>query len=849
MTPERYQQIGHLFDAALELPPAERPAFLTAVSGDDTELRTEVEKLLANLVTSEEFLSRPALNVAAEIYAENQPAEASLIGTRISHYEILSLLGVGGMGQVYLAKDTRLGRQVALKLLPTRFMQNAEHLRRFEREALAASALNHPNILTIYEFGVEGETHFLVTEYVQGENLRQRMAQGTLTVAEVLDITTQLASALHAAHQAKIIHRDIKPDNVMIRSDGIVKVLDFGLAKLIEQVQQDDGTAANKQQSSLTQHGAILGTVAYMSPEQARGQSVDERTDLFSLGVVVYELLSGRQPFTGETVSHTIVAILEKEPPPLAASGQEFPAELERILKQLLAKRVEARYPSAADLLTDLKKLAKRLDLEEELQFAAPGQGSLESPTQIIQLNTNDHLANITMQGPPLDSLQSSVDLAHVLFCDIVGYSLLPIDRQTQAMQTLQRIVRQTEDYKRADAKGHLVRLPAGDGMALAFLQDVTAPVRCACDIVRALQSHPDLRLRIGIHSGPVYQSADINANRNVVGNGINLAQRVMDCGDAGHILISRNVAEVLEQVSHWQPMLHDLGEQEVKHGIRLHLFSLYSDEVGNPAIPAKLQDEQKQEKLRALAASPSSLARTEERTKTAVMQAPASKLTHQKKVLLMGALIVAVAIMGVAGFYFWQVQPPSSIQSTVPGALPGRNFSYFLTVQKYRDGKPYQTEFQSSGREIFEADWQFKLNVTSSQDGFLYLLNEQPAANGSDYVLLFPMPSQNAGSARLSANEHFQTSWYAFDQTSGTEQFRLVWAAQPVPELEALRALVNPTDKGRVSEPAQIQAVRAFLQQHSTSPIESARDPQNKQTNVRGTGAVLVVLVELEHH
>jgi hypothetical protein len=236
---------------------------------------------------------------------------------------------------------------------------------------------------------------------------------------------------------------------------------------------------------------------------------------------------------------------------------------------------------------------------------------------------------------------------------------------------------------------------------------------------------------------------------------------------------------------------------------------------------------------------------------------APASALVRRKLIWLLGALITA----GIIGIFVWQalrpraVDPPAqnmaaqnmAAQSTA--ALPERNLSYFLAVQKYRDGKPYQTEFQSSGREIFEPGWQFKLNVSSPQEGFLYVLNEEPAPSGAQFVLLFPLPSHNHGSAHLAANERFQTGWYLFDDQPGTEQFRLVWAAEPVPELEAVRQLVNPVDKGRISDPAQIRAVRAFVQQHSASPVESARDSQNKQTLVSGRGSVLVALIELEHH
>lgn len=842
MTPERYLRLGQLFNKALELSPEERQDFLTRSCQDDAELRAEVEKLLANHIEADDFLSRPALDVAARLLAPDPGSVAA--GRQIGRYEIVSLLGAGGMGQVFLAKDTRLGRKAALKLLPARFFANTVYLRRLEREALAASALNHPNILTIYEFGADGGTHFLAAEYVQGETLRQRMVHGRLAISEILDITVQIASALHAAHQAGIIHRDIKPENVMVRRDGIVKVLDFGLAKLDSPAGQDDGMTVNEEHSSLTQQGAILGTAAYMSPEQARGEKVDARSDLFSLGVVLYELLAGRRPFKGATASHMIVAILEKEPPPLAEAGRTVPAELERILNQMLAKSLDERYADAAGLLSDLKGFAKRLEREAESSFSSPGARDTmdqEHSTQIIQPHTNEQRVDATRPGARDDPLHSAVELAHVLFCDIVGYSLMPIDRQTHAMQTLQGIVRHTDDYKRAEAKGRLVRLPAGDGMALVFLQDVTAPVRCACDIVRALRSQAEIKLRIGVHSGPVYQSADINANRNVVGGGVNLAQRVMDSGDAGHILVSRNVAEVLEQVSHWRPMLHDLGEHLVKHDVPLRLFNLYDHEVGNPAIPEKLRQERAANETRSTAPP----------IATAAPATDAPKDLKRRKALWAVCGLLALGLASIPAWNALRPNPGNSPSQSAAG-LPTRALNYYLTVQKYRNGKPYQTEFQSSGREIFEPGWQFKLTVSSPEAGYLYLLNEEPADKAdkeSDYVLLFPLSSHNNGSARLAAGENFQTGAYVFDDKPGTEQFRLIWTAQPAPELEALRALVNPTDQGRVTDPAQIQALHRFLQEHSNTVLESVKDTKNQRTNLKGTGSVLVALVELEHH
>src|SRR5215831_2155796 len=308
MTPERYERIGRLFDAALERQTEERSAYLDHACGDDADLRSDVEKLLARHSASGDFLSRPAIEVAAELLAKDHIPLAP--GKTISHYQILSLLGAGGMGEVYLAEDTRLKRKVALKVLPEAIARDPDRLLRFEKEALAASALNHPNILTIYEFGAEGETHFLANEFIDGETVRGHLQREPLPIKEALDISVQAAQALSAAHKAGIIHRDIKPENVMIRNDGIVKLLDFGLAKLVESAPVEKEAETRIQ--GLTQAGAILGTIAYMSPEQGRGKSVDARTDIFSLGVVLYQMLTRCHPFLGETTGHTIVAILDK---------------------------------------------------------------------------------------------------------------------------------------------------------------------------------------------------------------------------------------------------------------------------------------------------------------------------------------------------------------------------------------------------------------------------------------------------------------------------------------------------------------------------------------------------------
>src|SRR5438876_3134638 len=275
----------------------------------------------------------------------------SMHAATIARYRVGRLIGAGGMGEVYLAEDEVLQRKVALKLLPARFTQDQERVRRFQREARAVSALNHPNILTIYEIGHADSVHYIATEYIEGQTLREVMASRRLTIAEVIDIATGVANALAAAHDAGIVHRDIKPENIMLRPDGYVKVLDFGIAKLAESAfAEATADGAGSMTLADTSLGSILGTVRYMSPEQARGAPVDKGTDIWSLGVVLYEMLTGHAPFAGDTPGETMSSILEKEPPPLTSYVAHTPAELQQIISKTLRKDREERYQSAHEL-------------------------------------------------------------------------------------------------------------------------------------------------------------------------------------------------------------------------------------------------------------------------------------------------------------------------------------------------------------------------------------------------------------------------------------------------------------------------------------------------------------------
>src|SRR6266545_813994 len=293
-------------------------------------------------------------------------------GTKLGRYEIRSQLGAGGMGEVYLARDTKLERTLALKVLPAEVAADGNRMSRFVQEAKAASALNHPNILTIYEIDQVDCFHFIAAEFIDGETLRQRMKSTQLNLSDALDAAAQIAGALAAAHAAGIIHRDIKPENIMLRRDAVVKILDFGLAKLSERP-RPDSVDTEAPTTFKTNPGTVLGTAVYMSPEQARGLEVDARTDIFSLGVVLYEMVAGRLPFEGSISSEVISSILsEKEPQPLARYSSEVPDELERIVSKALRKNRDERYQTIRDMLLDLNSLKQELEFEKRLERSVP---------------------------------------------------------------------------------------------------------------------------------------------------------------------------------------------------------------------------------------------------------------------------------------------------------------------------------------------------------------------------------------------------------------------------------------------------------------------------------------------
>jgi len=381
----RLEKVEEIFHAALDQEPDKLNAFLDKKCAGDEVLRRKVEALLASHQEAGSFIETPVASLAATI-VENGEADL-LIGQTIGHYKISKRIGTGGMGEVYLASDITAGRKAALKLLPIRFTGDAQRLKRFQQEARAVVGLNHPNILTVYEIGADSSTHYIASELIEGETLRQRLTRGRMEVSEAVEIAIQVAGALTAAHEAGIIHRDVKPENIMLRPDGYVKVLDFGIAKLAE---QDVPVTMAEEEALLlveTNLGSILGTVRYMSPEQARGGSVDKRTDIWSLGAVLYEMAARRAPFTGDVPREMMAAILATEPPPLRHYIANAPGELQQIVGKALRKDPGERYQTANEMLEALKGLRRKLELKAELERSAATRLWLRwtrSPTALV---------------------------------------------------------------------------------------------------------------------------------------------------------------------------------------------------------------------------------------------------------------------------------------------------------------------------------------------------------------------------------------------------------------------------------------------------------------------------------
>jgi serine/threonine protein kinase/formylglycine-generating enzyme required for sulfatase activity/dienelactone hydrolase len=491
LKPERWQQIETIYFAALELKDAERDRYLCLACGSDSALRREVESLLSSHERAGNFLDTPALEVAAKSIADTA---ASAVGATIGHYKIIAPIGAGGMGEVYLVEDQRLGRRVALKLLPAVFTRDIDRLRRFEREARAASALNHPNIIAIYDIGEIEGIYFIATEYVVGETLRARLKGGRLDITESLAVAAQIGAALSAAHQAGLVHRDIKPENIMLRPDGYVKLLDFGLVKLVERERSNPDPARDVERIK-TETGLVLGTASYMSPEQARGLDVDGRTDIFSLGIVLYEMTSGCLPFEGETTADALVSLLEREPRRLSHHIPGVEPELERIISRALEKDRARRYQSVDEMLTDIKRLKEDLDFKARMES---GDGITTRPLPSAAVTTLSKVDTGVQEREALASslnrrklfLRSIIVVAAIISIAAAGWLYWHKANREWAREQIPRIeemARAQKYFEAFDLATSVSRHLPEDPALARLMPQIAAPVTIATEPAGAL--------------------------------------------------------------------------------------------------------------------------------------------------------------------------------------------------------------------------------------------------------------------------------------------------------------------------------------------------------------------------
>ena len=720
---------------------------------------------------------------AKTVPAAPNPPDQRINTVLDGRYRVERELGHGGFGTVYLASDNKvISRKIVVKVMHSEELANDWRKKKFRQELEALARINHPSVIGVLDSGETPDgCPYIVMQYIDGVSLRSLLTPEGLPFGRVANLIKQIGRALTAAHEAGILHRDLKPENIMVQTsqdEEYVKVIDFGVAKVRNSIIETS-----------TARDVAVGTIAYMSPEQLNAQPVIPASDIYAMGIIAYEMLTGKRPLNPES-SYQLLDMQKlgvRVKPSDLRTG--LSANAEKIILTALSYNPEERYERARDFGDSLSSAL----LQDDEQ---------------------------TLLAPRKKSTEHTLETAHVLFVDIVGYSTLVIDEQARQLKQLQLMVSATPECSSAKDGNELIAIPTGDGMALVFFNHPEAPVRCAVELSRALKAAPQIRLRMGIHSGLVYRVADIKNNMNVAGGGINIAQRVLDCGDAGHILLSKRVADDLGQLARWSGYLHDLGPAKVKHDVVVHLFNLFGDEFGNADVPLKFR-------------------KTE---------------THpsRMKAAIIIAAIVIVAVLSATGLYLYTRQPalaPTSNNTPTskgpPATGPQRSLTYWLTYQKMRNGKPDSELRQSAGNDIFGNNWRFQFNLTPGETGAMYLVNVGPGKNhAQEYNILFPLPGVGQSDPNLEANKTFKTDWARFVDQTGVEQLWIIWSVQPVRELDEIFKHASLT-RGVITNSDDIAKLQAYLKSSNSDVIH---DKEKKQTFVKGTGDILVNLVELTH-
>jgi len=710
-----------------------------------------------------------------------------MIGATLDgRYLLETRLGQGGFGLVYLAADNKTAsRKVVVKIMRREDVNNEWSKHKFKQEVEALSRLDHPGIVGLFDCGETTDGRpYIVMQYIDGDSLRPLLRVDGMPVARVACIIRQIGNALTAAHEAGVLHRDLKPENIMVRvtkDEDHARVIDFGVAKVKNSIVNVN-----------TAKGVTLGTIIYMSPEQLEGQSLTPQSDIYALGVIAYEMLTGRRPENPESPLHLLRlqrSGVRVKPTDLRPA---LPKAVNDVILKALSFDPKNRYQSAREF-------------GEKLAAALLAENSAELNEQTTDTPDNQN-----------------VETAHVLFMDIVGYSKLLIDEQTRQLQKLQKIVLTSTECSRIRSARDLIRLPTGDGFALVFFTDPEAPVRTAVEVSRALKQHPEIKLRMGVHSGFVNRIADIDSRANVAGVGINIAQRVMDCGDAGHILLSKRVADDLLQLARWSEYLQDLGNAEVKHGVIVYLFNLSGSDFGNPDVPAKLRK--------------------------------APKPHSYKKAAAMTVVMLAVVGL-VAGLRYVKTIATTTDANNVnkgpivaPKVNPERALVYWLLVQKTQHNKATGEPLASAGDIQYQKDWAFQFNVQPTAAGALYLLNVGRSKDGSEkYNILYPIPSEGKINPNLAADQTAQTSWLQFMDESPSEKFWIIWSTKSLPDVNAVFGSAAENG-GVITNANQIARIQSYINQYDRSKLNVEMDKSKQQTSIKGQGDILVALLELTH-
>lgn len=710
-----------------------------------------------------------------------------MVGTTLdARYLIEKRLGQGGFGFVYLAVDNKTAsRKVVVKIMRTDEVDNQWSKHKFKQEVEALSRLDHPGIVGLFDCGETSDGRpYIVMQYIDGDSLRPLLQADGMPIKRVAGIIRQIGNAITAAHEAGILHRDLKPENIMVKvtnEEDHARVIDFGVAKV-----------KNSLVNVNTAKGVNLGTIIYMSPEQLDGQSLTPQSDIYALGVIAYEMLTGRRPENPESALHLLQlqrSGIRVKPTDLRPA---LPKEVDGVVLKALSFDPKSRYQTAREFG---EKLAAALLTENRAEL---GEQTLEAPAD------------------------RGVETAHVLFMDIVGYSKLLIDEQTRQLHTLREIVLTTHECSRVRRAEDLIRLPTGDGLALVFFTDPEAPVRAAVEVSRALKRNTEIKLRMGIHSGFVNRIPDINDKMNVAGIGINIAQRVMDCGDAGHILLSKRVADDLVQLARWSEHLADLGAAEVKHGVIVHLFNLSGSDFGNPDVPTKLRQVPKQR-------------------------------SYKKAAAVAAVMLVVVGL--VAGLWYRQtIATTSEANSSKTGTTvapkvdPERALVYWLLMKKINNKQAVGDPIPSAGDVQYQKDWAFQFNVQPTEPGALYLLNVGRSKDGSEkYNILYPIPVQGKINPNLAADQTAQTTWLQFMDESPVEKFWIIWSTKSLPDVNAVFGSAAET-RGVITNADQIARIRSYINKYDRSKLNVEMDKSKQQTSIKGQGEILVALLELTH-